>query len=125
MAPRPRTILVPSVLAAAVALVIACSSQSDHPPVSSAGGAGAGGGAGGGGADGSVIDANQPDTNLGDDAGEAGGADVSPGCGPATCSGCCDLNAVCQAGTGNTVCGSGGIICVDCQGGRCTGGLCQ
>lgn len=38
---------------------------------------------------------------------------VTP-CGPDICSGCCDSNGICQAGTVVDACGSGGLVCNVC-----------
>jgi hypothetical protein len=58
-------------------------------------------------------------------AGETGGvcgmldvgtiADGAPGCGPATCAGCC-AGSICVAGTTNASCGSHGLACQQCTG---------
>jgi hypothetical protein len=66
------------------------------------------------------IDVNSlPDTS---------GLDVDVGCNLLSCpSGCCDMNAVCQAGTSNTQCGTQGIACADCtqNGQTCVNNACQ
>jgi hypothetical protein len=36
-------------------------------------------------------------------------------CSPSTCAGCCDVNGVCQGGTGRAACGSGGHSCATCS----------
>lgn len=53
-------------------------------------------------------------------------ADVSvPGCGPTTCTGCCDDGGVCRAGRSPQVCGEGGGACASCPAGRlCSAGAC-
>jgi len=45
---------------------------------------------------------------------EASGGDVGPGCGAATCSGCCIAGQLCATGASHTQCGIGGALCVDC-----------
>lgn len=40
-------------------------------------------------------------------------ADLIPWCGPGSCAGCC-TGPVCQNGDSNTLCGSGGLPCVNC-----------
>lgn len=57
-------------------------------------------------------------TGLGEDGGgsgqSSGGGGLGP-CGAQSCAmGCCDENGVCQAGTSDTVCGTGNIACTDC-----------
>jgi hypothetical protein len=56
------------------------------------------------------------------DANDAG----PPGCGPATCSGCCASATMCATGSSLETCGQGGHDCRNCasQGLVCTGGAC-
>jgi hypothetical protein len=43
-----------------------------------------------------------------------------------TCTGCCDAKGVCNTGTLDTACGSGGASCIDCTQSRviCNGQVC-
>lgn len=46
-------------------------------------------------------------------------------CGPGYCSGCCDAEGVCQAGTLSNLCGSAGAACTACSFSQfCSGGFC-
>lgn len=50
---------------------------------------------------------------------------VSKPCGPTNCSGCCDSAGVCQAGSTQQACGSGGLVCAQCNGtSTCGFGVC-
>ncbi len=47
------------------------------------------------------------------------------GCGPASCSGCCDRDGVCQLGEATSACGTTGAQCTPCgMGLSCRGGAC-
>lgn len=52
---------------------------------------------------------------------------TAPPCGPATCTGCCDANGLCRAGTQTDACGAAGSACANCaaQNEGCSGGACQ
>jgi hypothetical protein len=67
--------------------------------------------------DGEAHDAASPDANTDADADAEAGLDAAPppGCGPASCRGCCDTRGRCQGGTSDYTCGSGGEACVDCR----------
>ncbi len=50
---------------------------------------------------------------------------VNRGCGPTTCSGCCDPTGTCQYGNTALACGEKGLSCTQCQLGEvCKGALC-
>ncbi len=46
---------------------------------------------------------------------DQGPGEGSPGCGPTNCAGCCQTGGACAAGTSDSVCGKGGLACVDCS----------
>ncbi len=57
--------------------------------------------------------------------GGSGGGSGNPGCGPATCAGCCGFDGRCQPGNATATCGSGGLLCAACSGqSTCESGQC-
>jgi hypothetical protein len=97
-----------AVALAIAAAVAACSSKGDHPPISTEGpGHGLAGGGGTG------LDASD-DSSTEDDSGVDADIDATI-CTHLTCSGCCDINGACQAGTSPLACGIGGIECIPCS----------
>jgi hypothetical protein len=58
----------------------------------------------------------EPDVATTPNAGDGGQDDGNDGsaCGPATCSGCCDSQGICQLGTIPPACGSQGEACGTC-----------
>jgi hypothetical protein len=94
------------VLALCVLLMAACSVILDWSGYTGGGGGEADAG------DDALVDAN-----------ETGPA---PGCGAATCSGCCASAIMCAPGSSSEACGQGGHQCQSCAGKGlvCTGGAC-
>lgn len=54
---------------------------------------------------------------------DAAGSEA-PVCGPDNCSGCCDAAGRCLAGTNDSLCGSQGVACADCDRGQCEANRC-
>ena len=110
----------------------ACSPETAHPPIDTAGsespsstGAGGSESTNDGGSSTSTSDAATDDAS--DAAVVDTGTITSTGnCTTGNCTGCCDTSGACQSGVLVTACGQLGFACKSCEGGTvCASGFCQ